>query len=122
MISVVMKGQRTVGDPSCATETVLGSFLLSGASRTGSLSAPQKVCWAGNSDVFLHDSKFFLFLSHPLVLPPLPSVSWVFLHCVHFYPLLCHSVGYQGQDFDWADYLKQCEAEAAPQHCFPTVS
>uniref|UniRef100_A0A673ZRP9 Scm like with four mbt domains 1 n=1 Tax=Salmo trutta TaxID=8032 RepID=A0A673ZRP9_SALTR len=30
--------------------------------------------------------------------------------------------GYQGQDFDWADYLKQCEAEAAPQNCFPTVS
>uniref|UniRef100_A0AAX7V5C8 SAM domain-containing protein n=1 Tax=Astatotilapia calliptera TaxID=8154 RepID=A0AAX7V5C8_ASTCA len=29
--------------------------------------------------------------------------------------------GYQGPDFDWADYLKQCEAEAAPQHCFPTV-
>ncbi|XP_068449663.1 scm-like with four MBT domains protein 1 isoform X1 [Clinocottus analis] len=28
--------------------------------------------------------------------------------------------GYQGADFDWADYLKQCEAEAAPQHCFPT--
>uniref|UniRef100_A0A8C8IQR0 SAM domain-containing protein n=1 Tax=Oncorhynchus tshawytscha TaxID=74940 RepID=A0A8C8IQR0_ONCTS len=28
--------------------------------------------------------------------------------------------GYQGQDFDWADYLKQSEAEAAPQHCFPT--
>uniref|UniRef100_A0AAR2JFR9 SAM domain-containing protein n=1 Tax=Pygocentrus nattereri TaxID=42514 RepID=A0AAR2JFR9_PYGNA len=28
--------------------------------------------------------------------------------------------GYQGQDFDWADYLKQCEAEAAPQHCFPS--
>ncbi|KAM6981194.1 scm-like with four MBT domains protein 1 isoform 2-T2 [Aplochiton taeniatus] len=28
--------------------------------------------------------------------------------------------GYQGQDFDWADYLKQCEAEAAPQQCFPT--
>ncbi|XP_030633567.1 scm-like with four MBT domains protein 1 isoform X3 [Chanos chanos] len=27
--------------------------------------------------------------------------------------------GYQGQDFDWADYLKQCEAEAAAQHCFP---
>uniref|UniRef100_A0A8C2C1F0 Scm like with four mbt domains 1 n=1 Tax=Cyprinus carpio TaxID=7962 RepID=A0A8C2C1F0_CYPCA len=22
--------------------------------------------------------------------------------------------GFQGQDFDWADYLKQCEAEAAP--------
>uniref|UniRef100_A0A8C7M3X0 Scm like with four mbt domains 1 n=1 Tax=Oncorhynchus mykiss TaxID=8022 RepID=A0A8C7M3X0_ONCMY len=30
--------------------------------------------------------------------------------------------GYQGQDFDWADYLKQSEAEAAPHHCFPTVS
>ncbi|KPP78694.1 scm-like with four MBT domains protein 1-like, partial [Scleropages formosus] len=30
--------------------------------------------------------------------------------------------GYQGQDFDWADYLKQCGAEAAPQHCFPPVS
>uniref|UniRef100_A0A674P8A4 Scm like with four mbt domains 1 n=1 Tax=Takifugu rubripes TaxID=31033 RepID=A0A674P8A4_TAKRU len=28
--------------------------------------------------------------------------------------------GYQGPDFDWADYLKQCEAEAAPQNCFPT--
>uniref|UniRef100_A0A3P9KP76 Scm like with four mbt domains 1 n=1 Tax=Oryzias latipes TaxID=8090 RepID=A0A3P9KP76_ORYLA len=28
--------------------------------------------------------------------------------------------GYQGADFDWADYLKQCEAEAVPQHCFPT--
>lgn len=28
--------------------------------------------------------------------------------------------GYQGQDFDWADYLKQCEAEAAPQQCFPS--
>ncbi|XP_051967204.1 scm-like with four MBT domains protein 1 isoform X2 [Xyrauchen texanus] len=28
-------------------------------------------------------------------------------------------LGFQGQDFDWADYLKQCEAEAAPQHCFP---
>ncbi|XP_061583864.1 scm-like with four MBT domains protein 1 isoform X2 [Cololabis saira] len=28
--------------------------------------------------------------------------------------------GYRGSDFDWADYLKQCEAEAAPQHCFPT--
>lgn len=31
-------------------------------------------------------------------------------------------VGFQGQDFDWADYLKQCEAEAAPQQCFPPVS
>ncbi|XP_038627953.1 scm-like with four MBT domains protein 1 isoform X1 [Tachyglossus aculeatus] len=27
--------------------------------------------------------------------------------------------GYPTQDFDWADYLKQCGAEAAPQSCFP---
>ncbi|XP_069045733.1 scm-like with four MBT domains protein 1 isoform X2 [Lepisosteus oculatus] len=27
--------------------------------------------------------------------------------------------GYPEQDFDWADYLKQCGAEPAPQHCFP---
>ncbi|XP_010213710.1 PREDICTED: scm-like with four MBT domains protein 2, partial [Tinamus guttatus] len=26
--------------------------------------------------------------------------------------------GYSGQDFDWADYQKQCGAEAAPQLCF----
>ncbi|NXC35667.1 SMBT1 protein, partial [Campylorhamphus procurvoides] len=30
--------------------------------------------------------------------------------------------GYPGQDFDWADYLKQCGAEAAPQSCFPSVT
>uniref|UniRef100_A0A8C7VAQ9 SLED domain-containing protein n=1 Tax=Oncorhynchus mykiss TaxID=8022 RepID=A0A8C7VAQ9_ONCMY len=27
--------------------------------------------------------------------------------------------GYQGQDFDWAYYLKQCGAEGAPESCFP---
>ncbi|XP_028854141.1 scm-like with four MBT domains protein 1 isoform X2 [Denticeps clupeoides] len=27
--------------------------------------------------------------------------------------------GFQGQDFDWAHYLKQCGAEAAPENCFP---
>lgn len=32
------------------------------------------------------------------------------------------SVGFRSQDFDWADYLKQCGAEAAPQKCFPQVS
>lgn len=52
---------------------------------------------------------------------------FVFLIC-HCFSLSVHSffisscTGYQGPDFDWADYLKQCEAEAAPQHCFPTVS
>lgn len=34
---------------------------------------------------------------------------------------LCPYSGYAGQDFDWADYLKQCGAEAAPQRCFPPV-
>uniref|UniRef100_A0AAV2M984 SLED domain-containing protein n=1 Tax=Knipowitschia caucasica TaxID=637954 RepID=A0AAV2M984_KNICA len=34
---------------------------------------------------------------------------------------LCPPPGHQGPDFDWADYLKQCGAEAAPEHCFPTV-
>ncbi|XP_061570308.1 scm-like with four MBT domains protein 2 isoform X1 [Cololabis saira] len=27
--------------------------------------------------------------------------------------------GYEGHDFDWADYLKQSGAEAAPEACFP---
>uniref|UniRef100_A0A8C8H4K2 SLED domain-containing protein n=1 Tax=Oncorhynchus tshawytscha TaxID=74940 RepID=A0A8C8H4K2_ONCTS len=27
--------------------------------------------------------------------------------------------GYQGQDFDWAYYLKQCGTEGAPESCFP---
>ncbi|GAB0175496.1 scm-like with four MBT domains protein 2 [Grus japonensis] len=30
--------------------------------------------------------------------------------------------GYSGQDFDWADYQKQCGAEAAPHLCFRNVS
>lgn len=30
--------------------------------------------------------------------------------------------GYQGHDFDWADYLKQSGTEAAPDTCFPDVS
>lgn len=29
---------------------------------------------------------------------------------------------YEGQDFDWADYLKQSGTEAAPDACFPDVS
>lgn len=29
--------------------------------------------------------------------------------------------GCQGQDFDWADYLKQSGTEAAPDACFPDV-
>uniref|UniRef100_A0A3Q1G8E4 Scm like with four mbt domains 2 n=1 Tax=Acanthochromis polyacanthus TaxID=80966 RepID=A0A3Q1G8E4_9TELE len=30
--------------------------------------------------------------------------------------------GYEGQDFDWADYLKQSGTEAAPDACFPDTS
>uniref|UniRef100_A0A8C4UQ06 Scm like with four mbt domains 2 n=1 Tax=Falco tinnunculus TaxID=100819 RepID=A0A8C4UQ06_FALTI len=30
--------------------------------------------------------------------------------------------GYSGQDFDWADYQKQCGAEAAPHLCFKNTS
>uniref|UniRef100_A0A8B9RWQ2 Scm like with four mbt domains 2 n=1 Tax=Accipiter nisus TaxID=211598 RepID=A0A8B9RWQ2_9AVES len=30
--------------------------------------------------------------------------------------------GYSGQDFDWADYQKQCGAEAAPHLCFRNTS
>uniref|UniRef100_A0A8C9W6Z4 Scm like with four mbt domains 2 n=1 Tax=Scleropages formosus TaxID=113540 RepID=A0A8C9W6Z4_SCLFO len=30
--------------------------------------------------------------------------------------------GYPGQDFDWADYLKQSSTEPAPEACFPEVS
>ncbi|KAM6097658.1 scm-like with four MBT domains protein 2 [Chlamydotis macqueenii] len=30
--------------------------------------------------------------------------------------------GYSGQDFDWADYQKQCGAEAAPHPCFRNTS
>lgn len=30
--------------------------------------------------------------------------------------------GYEGQDFDWADYLKRSGTEAAPDACFPDVS
>lgn len=29
--------------------------------------------------------------------------------------------GYEGQDFDWADYLKKSGTEAAPDACFPDV-
>ncbi len=46
------------------------------------------------------------------------SVSQVHLLTFVF---VCVCVGFQGQDFDWADSLKQCEAEAAPQQCFPPV-
>uniref|UniRef100_A0A803XQ64 Scm like with four mbt domains 1 n=1 Tax=Meleagris gallopavo TaxID=9103 RepID=A0A803XQ64_MELGA len=45
-------------------------------------------------------------------------VQWSLKNGVHLSP----PPGYPGQDFDWADYLKQCGAEAAPQSCFPSLT
>lgn len=44
--------------------------------------------------------------------------QWSLKNGVHLSP----PPGYPGQDFDWADYLKQCGAEAAPQSCFPLLT
>ncbi|NWH33573.1 SMBT1 protein, partial [Chloropsis hardwickii] len=44
-------------------------------------------------------------------------VQWSLKNGLHLSP----PPGYPGQDFDWADYLKQCGAEAAPQSCFPSL-
>ncbi|XP_025771752.1 scm-like with four MBT domains protein 1 [Puma concolor] len=49
--------------------------------------------------------------------PGLFPVQWSLKNGLHISP----PPGYPGQDFDWADYLKQCGAEAAPQRCFPPV-
>ncbi|KFO82363.1 Scm-like with four MBT domains protein 1, partial [Cuculus canorus] len=45
-------------------------------------------------------------------------VQWSLKNGLHLSP----PPGYPGQDFDWADYLKQCGAEAAPQSCFPLLN
>ncbi|NXE37823.1 SMBT1 protein, partial [Ptilorrhoa leucosticta] len=45
-------------------------------------------------------------------------VQWSLKNGLHLSP----PPGYPGQDFDWADYLKQCGAEAAPQSCFPSLN
>ncbi|NXH20169.1 SMBT1 protein, partial [Bucco capensis] len=45
-------------------------------------------------------------------------VQWSLKNGLHLSP----PPGYPGQDFDWADYLKQCGAEAAPQSCFPSFT
>ncbi|XP_046756156.1 scm-like with four MBT domains protein 1 isoform X2 [Gallus gallus] len=45
-------------------------------------------------------------------------VQWSLKNGIHLSP----PPGYPGQDFDWADYLKQCGAEAAPQSCFPSLT
>ncbi|XP_061494274.1 scm-like with four MBT domains protein 2 isoform X2 [Rhineura floridana] len=45
-------------------------------------------------------------------------VQWCLKNGVHLTP----PKGYSSQDFDWADYQKQCGTEAAPQFCFRNVS
>ncbi|XP_019360746.1 PREDICTED: scm-like with four MBT domains protein 1 isoform X1 [Gavialis gangeticus] len=45
-------------------------------------------------------------------------VQWSLKNGLHLSP----PPGYSRQDFDWADYLKQCGAEAAPQSCFPLLT
>ncbi|KAJ6666240.1 hypothetical protein lerEdw1_000512 [Lerista edwardsae] len=44
-------------------------------------------------------------------------VQWCLKNGVHLTP----PKGYSSQDFDWADYQKQCGAEAAPQFCFRNI-
>eukprot|EP00069_Balaena_mysticetus_P018599 bmy_11577T0 len=53
----------------------------------------------------------------PFGISPATIVKWGLKNGLHISP----PPGYPGQDFDWADYLKQCGAEAAPQRCFPPV-
>ncbi|XP_032629209.1 scm-like with four MBT domains protein 2 isoform X2 [Chelonoidis abingdonii] len=45
-------------------------------------------------------------------------VQWCLKNGVNLTP----PKGYSGQDFDWADYQKQCGAEAAPHFCFRNTS
>ncbi|NXU10978.1 SMBT1 protein, partial [Pardalotus punctatus] len=45
-------------------------------------------------------------------------VQWSLKNGLHLSP----PPGFPGHDFDWADYLKQCGAEAAPQSCFPSLT
>lgn len=112
MTFVILRSRRVLGDPSCVTEIVRGSSLLNGASKMDSHSAPHQVC----SVTFWHEAiTVVTFRMLSCLLSNLPN-----FHLLLVFILSC--TGYQGPDFDWADYLKQCEAEAAPQHCFPSVS
>lgn len=70
------------------------------SSQLATLSDPNRLQWS-----LLHVSLKWVICS-----PAVKLTSLLFLH-----------LGYPGQDFDWADYLKQCGAEAAPQSCFPSV-
>ncbi|KAM4712430.1 scm-like with four MBT domains protein 2 isoform 2-T7 [Anableps anableps] len=47
--------------------------------------------------------------------PGILPVQW----CLKNGVVLEKPLGFEGQDFDWADYLKQTGTEAAPDTCFP---
>ncbi|XP_053572402.1 scm-like with four MBT domains protein 2 [Bombina bombina] len=59
------------------------------------------------------DAKEVSALCHADSLGLLP-IQWCLIQGVNLSP----PKGYLGQDFDWADYQKQCGAEAAPHTCF----
>ncbi|MBN3301205.1 SMBT1 protein, partial [Amia calva] len=66
------------------------------AAGGGAVSRPSFLCHHGSPGIF--------------------PVQWSLKNGVHLTP----PPGFPGQDFDWADYLKQCGAEPAPQNCFPS--
>lgn len=61
-----------------------------------------------------HTRRSFVCHAHS---PGIFPVQWSLKNGLHINP----PPGFRSQDFDWADYLKQCGAEAAPQKCFPLV-
>nr|XP_056702594.1 scm-like with four MBT domains protein 2 [Euleptes europaea] len=68
-------------------------------------------------DDLLPEASKTAILCHTDSLGILP-VQWCLKNGVHLTP----PKGYPSHDFDWADYQKQCGAEAAPEFCFKNVS
>ncbi|XP_060632440.2 scm-like with four MBT domains protein 2 isoform X1 [Anolis sagrei] len=90
---------------------------------------PCSICPATVTKVFSHhfvqvtiddlcpEATATMILCHADSLGIMP-VQWCLKNGVHLTP----PKGYSSQDFDWADYQKQCGAEAAPPLCFKNVS
>ncbi|KFO70510.1 Scm-like with four MBT domains protein 2, partial [Cuculus canorus] len=68
-------------------------------------------------DDLRHEPSKISMLCHADSLGILP-IQWCLKNGVNLTP----PKGYSGQDFDWADYQKQCGAEAAPHVCFRNTS
>ncbi|NWS74213.1 SMBT2 protein, partial [Crotophaga sulcirostris] len=68
-------------------------------------------------DDLRHEPSKISMLCHADSLGILP-IQWCLKNGVNLTP----PKGYPGQDFDWADYQKQCGAEAAPHICFRNTS